>query len=389
MDRKRPLTNDELQKYWENLDDEDPFATSDDSLKDGNFRPESNSSQSSKDTQNSEDSSDNSDDESIDAEPIPMPDVTFWNTVPNSFRPRFNVTTSRPCAILNEKISRKSDEFEVFLQVFPRSLMTFIAQCTNIRLEILRKSNEKKIDVPNTDTEKGADAPKTYYIEEVVSCLKYTFPKCREDSAFQSIDESMTKFKGRSSLKQYLPLKPIKREIKIWERCDAETGVRLMDNIPYPAVGTCIFSRKFMPKFDGKLQKSDSQFVCNNVGTLAVRWQDSKVVLVITNAVVNASILFNERRRTKKPLLQFIISLAEHLIALGKQTSAIKRKKFAGRPSNVMKLMLNVGNHLPVESNSRRRCAKCSLQGKETRIRTMCTMCKVAFCKLSFTPYHT
>ncbi|KAJ8949398.1 hypothetical protein NQ318_007496 [Aromia moschata] len=33
----------------------------------------------------------------------------------------------------------------------------------------------------------------------------------------------MTKFKGRSSLKQYLPLKLIKRGIKVWERCDSLT----------------------------------------------------------------------------------------------------------------------------------------------------------------------
>ena len=39
-----------------------------------------------------------------------------------------------------------------------------------------------------------------------------------------SIDEAMIPFKGRSSLKQYLPLKPIKRGIKIWMRADANTG---------------------------------------------------------------------------------------------------------------------------------------------------------------------
>ena len=34
----------------------------------------------------------------------------------------------------------------------------------------------------------------------------------------------MAKFKGRSTLKQYLPLKPIKRGIKIWVRSDSLTG---------------------------------------------------------------------------------------------------------------------------------------------------------------------
>ena len=39
-----------------------------------------------------------------------------------------------------------------------------------------------------------------------------------------SIDEAMIAFKGRSSLKQYMPQKPVKRGIKCWVRADAVTG---------------------------------------------------------------------------------------------------------------------------------------------------------------------
>ena len=39
-----------------------------------------------------------------------------------------------------------------------------------------------------------------------------------------SIDEAMIRFKGRSSLKQYLPMKPIKRGIKVWVRADSHNG---------------------------------------------------------------------------------------------------------------------------------------------------------------------
>ena len=34
----------------------------------------------------------------------------------------------------------------------------------------------------------------------------------------------MILFKGRSALKQYIPLKPIKRRIKVWTRADANNG---------------------------------------------------------------------------------------------------------------------------------------------------------------------
>ena len=40
----------------------------------------------------------------------------------------------------------------------------------------------------------------------------------------QAIDEAMVAFKGRSSMKQYLPMKPVKRGFKIWVRADSHNG---------------------------------------------------------------------------------------------------------------------------------------------------------------------
>ena len=39
-----------------------------------------------------------------------------------------------------------------------------------------------------------------------------------------AVDEAMIKFQGRSSLKQYMPLKPIKRGIKVWVLADSHNG---------------------------------------------------------------------------------------------------------------------------------------------------------------------
>ena len=39
-----------------------------------------------------------------------------------------------------------------------------------------------------------------------------------------SIDEAMVPYKGRSSLKQYLPKKPVRRGLKVWMRADGVTG---------------------------------------------------------------------------------------------------------------------------------------------------------------------
>ncbi|KAK4323008.1 hypothetical protein Pmani_006268 [Petrolisthes manimaculis] len=50
--------------------------------------------------------------------------------------------------------------------------------------------------------------------------LKQTIQQCYNPSENQSIDESTIKYKGRSSLKQYMPMKPIKRGYKAWVRAD-------------------------------------------------------------------------------------------------------------------------------------------------------------------------
>ncbi|XP_050313146.1 piggyBac transposable element-derived protein 4-like [Anthonomus grandis grandis] len=180
---------------------------------------------------------------------------------------------------------------------------------------------------------------KLYYIEEVMSCLKHTFSKARSESTFQSIDESMVKFKGRSALKQYLPLKPIKRGIKVWERCDSQSGyvydiniycgkevdtpdstlgqglgervvktlcksikdlevmvcfdgffasVSLMSSIKFAVVSTCMPKRKNLPKFEDfvakqNMKKGDSCSLFSNVGVAAYLWKDSKEVIVLSN----------------------------------------------------------------------------------------------------------
>ena len=46
-----------------------------------------------------------------------------------------------------------------------------------------------------------------------------------------SVDKAMIPFKGRSSLKQYMPLKPIRRGIKIWMRADANSGYDSMSTL--------------------------------------------------------------------------------------------------------------------------------------------------------------
>jgi hypothetical protein len=51
-----------------------------------------------------------------------------------------------------------------------------------------------------------------------------------------SIDEAMIAFKGRSSIKQYMPMKPTKRGFKMWSSCDAYNGY-VINHRPYLGSG--------------------------------------------------------------------------------------------------------------------------------------------------------
>jgi hypothetical protein len=59
---------------------------------------------------------------------------------------------------------------------------------------------------------KGEDGyDKLYKIRPLLEMSSKTCLKSCRPTEMQAIDESMIRFKGRSSIKQYMPLKPIKR----------------------------------------------------------------------------------------------------------------------------------------------------------------------------------
>lgn len=62
---------------------------------------------------------------------------------------------------------------------------------------------------------------KLFKIRPILDILTVTFKSCYKPTRIQSIDESMIAFKGRSSIKQYMPNKPTKRGYKVWTRADA------------------------------------------------------------------------------------------------------------------------------------------------------------------------
>lgn len=65
---------------------------------------------------------------------------------------------------------------------------------------------------------------KLYKIRPIIAALNKNCLAVYEPSSTLAVDESMVAFKGRTSLKQYMPMKPIKRGYKIWCLADSKNG---------------------------------------------------------------------------------------------------------------------------------------------------------------------
>ena len=61
-------------------------------------------------------------------------------------------------------------------------------------------------------------------VRPLIKHLGEKFATLYQPSRDVAVDEAMIKFQGRSSLKQYMPAKPIKRGIKVWVLGDSSNG---------------------------------------------------------------------------------------------------------------------------------------------------------------------
>ncbi|CAG4957188.1 unnamed protein product [Parnassius apollo] len=89
------------------------------------------------------------------------------------------------------------------------------------------KKITQNLHISNISTEAPRNSPdydKLGKIRLAISILNKVFQDNVQVSEFNSIDESMIRFKGRSHMKQYMPKKPIKRGYKCWARADSLTG---------------------------------------------------------------------------------------------------------------------------------------------------------------------
>lgn len=65
---------------------------------------------------------------------------------------------------------------------------------------------------------------KLYKIRQLLEHINMKCQTNAKNTHSQSTDECMIKFKGKSTLKQYMPIKLVKRGFKVWARADSLTG---------------------------------------------------------------------------------------------------------------------------------------------------------------------
>ncbi|XP_051167290.1 piggyBac transposable element-derived protein 4-like [Leptopilina boulardi] len=85
--------------------------------------------------------------------------------------------------------------------------------------EILHLNDNNKVlekSDPNYD--------RLFKVRPLVDHLNKKAQEIYSPSKVLAVDESMIKFKGRSSLKQYMPMKPIKRGYKVWCLADSQSS---------------------------------------------------------------------------------------------------------------------------------------------------------------------
>lgn len=191
---------------------------------------------------------------------------------------------------------------------------------------------------------------KLYKVRPLLDNLSETFLHSCLPSKNQAIDESMIRFKGRSSLRQYMPLKPIKRGYKVWIRAGesgyvhqfqiyvGKTGddvekslgsrvvkdltrslvgkyhtiyfdnffnsVELMKNLHDDAIlacGTFRKGRKDMPndlKEDKSMKRGDSDWRVSTCGLSFLKWKDRKAVYFLSN-FQDPSVVVTTSRKNK------------------------------------------------------------------------------------------
>ncbi|GFR18607.1 piggyBac transposable element-derived protein 4 [Trichonephila clavata] len=120
----------------------------------------------------------------------------------------------------------------------------------------------------------------------------------------------------------------------------------------------------------GEVDLADQMANVYELDQKSCKWWKKVFFRLLMGAVVISWNVYCELKHRKTPLLEFIVPLAETLMASRELNAQYQRRRGTGRPSKTSQSLLDVGDHLPI-TKTRRRCRKCALQKKESRAKVM------------------
>jgi hypothetical protein len=88
---------------------------------------------------------------------------------------------------------------------------------------------------------------KLYKVRPLLEKIRHNSKACYQPHQQLAVDEAMILFKGRSVMKQYMPLKPIKRGYKMWCLCDSTNGY-LYNMALYTGLGMAMVRTPYHPE---------------------------------------------------------------------------------------------------------------------------------------------
>lgn len=145
-------------------------------------------------------------------------------------------------------------------------------------------------------------------------------------------------------------------------------------------------------RFMGGVDLTDQMVTMYELDRRSSKWWRKVFYRLFMTAIYNSYVIHRELRHLDNfPFLDFLVEVAEGLIALGrsKVPNSRKRSRRVGRRSKKVKFLNNIGDHLPVHKGGRGRCIRCKTLKIEKRTQFICKQCEVPLCPACFTPYHT
>ncbi|XP_049772937.1 uncharacterized protein LOC126161239 [Schistocerca cancellata] len=135
--------------------------------------------------------------------------------------------------VVNHPLTKHSTERDYFLSLFTNEMLEYVVQQTNLYAEQQKQKrqsgqticetihiNDNRLNPPRGHPNHN----KLHKVRPLITFLSNTICKPYTASKVLAVDESMIPFKGQSSLKQYMPLKPVKQEYKVRCLADSKTN---------------------------------------------------------------------------------------------------------------------------------------------------------------------